>query len=231
MCFQSIPYIWAFATSAECLFESRGRNLGHSEGPGLGLKTMIPEFTPYILAAVMVILVVGVLVAAFLLRPVDRYGYKHLYEALRETTFDSVFLLDGDGRIKAANEVAVGKFGQTLDVMLDHPLSSLFVREDEGQYAGVVEADAVVERDFYRNSRTIHAMAVGPGQREFRAEIRVRPVFGSLQPRFVVVIREVKPTPARRRDLGSTDQKYRRMFNQDRPHEGDPVDVQQHATQ
>ena len=192
---------------------------------------MIPEITPYIVAAVVVFVVVVVLLATLLLRPVNRYGYKHLFEALRETTFDSVFLIDGDGRIKAANEVAVGAFGQTLEVMLDQPLSSLFVREDEGQYAGVVEADAVLERDFYRNSRTIHAMAVGPGQQEFRAEVRVRPVFGSLKPRFVVVIREVTPSITRRRNIGATDQKYRRMFNQDRPRESDPVEVQHQAAQ
>ncbi|HNP65800.1 MAG TPA: PAS domain-containing protein [Woeseiaceae bacterium] len=192
---------------------------------------MIPEITPYILAAVTVFVVVVVLVASLLLRPVHRYGYKHLFEALRETTFDSVFLLDGDGRIKAANEVAVGAFGQTMKAMLDQPLSSLFIREDEGQYAGVVEADAILERDFYRNSRTIHAMAVGPGQQEFRAEVRVRPVFGSLQPRFVVVIREVMPKISRRRNTGATHQKYRRMFNEERPPEGDPVEVQQQALQ
>ena len=179
----------------------------------------------------LIIVVVAVLVALWLLRPVDRYGYKHLYNALRETTFDAFFLLDGEGRIKVANEVAVDVFGQTADVMLDQPLSSFFVREDEGQYAGVVEAGAVLERDFYRNSRTIHAMAIGPGQQDFHAELRVRPVFGSLKPRFVVVVRQVSPNVSAGRSPKVADQKYRRLFNQERPVSSDPFKVQSRTAQ
>ena len=174
---------------------------------------MIAALSPQLVTAILVIVVLATIATFRLLTPVHRYGYKHLFDALRETTFDSVFLLDGEGRIKSTNEIAVGAFGQTIDEMRDQPLSSLFVREDEGQYAGVVEADAVLERDFYRNSRTIHAMAIGPGQREFHAELRVRPVFGSLRPRFVVVVREIAPKFSIGRTSNTSDQKYRRMFN------------------
>lgn len=178
---------------------------------------------PQFVTAVLIIVVLGVLAALWLLRPVDRYGYKHLYNALKETTFDSVFLLNDEGQIKAVNEVAVGVFGQTVDSMLDQSLSSFFVREDEGHYAGVVEAGALLEKDFYRNSRTIHALAIGPGQQEFHAEVRVRPVFGGLQPRFVVVVREVVPKASVGRSLTASDQKYRRIFNQDRSRNDDSI--------
>ncbi len=182
---------------------------------------MIVATNAQIAALILSIVIIAVLATFRLLRPVERYGYKHLYNALRETAFDSVFLLDGDGRIRAANEVAVDVFGQTRDAMLDQPLSSLFVREDEGQYAGVVEPGAVLERDFYRNSRTIHAMAIGPGQQEFHAEVRVRPVFGSLRPRFMVVVRDVAPKFTIGQSPNTSDQKYRRLFNQDRPQDPD----------
>lgn len=192
---------------------------------------MTTATSPQIAALILILVVLAVLVTLWLLRPVDRYGYKQLYNALRETTFDCFFLLDGDGRIKAANEVAVGIFGQTPDAMLDEPLSSFFIREDEGHYAGVVEPGALLEHDFYRNSRTIHAMAIGPGQQEFHAELRVRPVFGSLQPRFVVVVREVMPKVSDGRSPRTTDQKYRRLFNQERPTGSDSFRAQHRSTQ
>lgn len=192
---------------------------------------MTSVISPQIAALVLLIVAAAAVATFWLVRPVHRYGYKHLFNALRETTFDSVFLLDGEGRIRAANEVAVDAFGQTIDELHDQPLSSLFVREDEGRYAGVVEADAVLERDFYRNSRTIHAMAIGPGQREFHAELRVRPVFGSLRPRFVVVAREVTPKVALGRTSTSSDQKYRRMFNQEQQIKREPMGAQGAASQ
>ena len=192
---------------------------------------MIPAISLQMAASILVIAILAVLATVRMFRPVHRYGYEHLFNALRETTFDSVFLLDGEGRIKMANEVAVGAFGQTGDQMQDQPLSSLFVREDEGQYAGVVEADAVLERDFYRNSRTIHAMAIGPGQQEFHAELRVRPVFGSLRPRFVVVVREVKPKISIGQSATGSNQKYRRMFNREQPMDSDLTPEQHQVAQ
>ncbi len=180
---------------------------------------MIVATNAQIAALILTIVVIVALATFRLLRPVDRYGYKHLYNALRETAFDSVFLLDGDGRIRAVNEVAVDVFGQTRDAMLDQSLSSFFVREDDGQYAGVVDPGAVLERDFYRNPRTIHAMAIGPGQQEFHAEVRVRPVFGSLRPRFMVVVRDIAPKFTIGQSPNTSDQKYRRLFNQERPHD------------
>ena len=194
-------------------------------------RIMTSVISPQIAALIICLVAAAGIATYWFLRPVHHYGYKHLFNALRETTFDSVFILDGEGRIQAANEVAVDAFGQTIDEMHDQPLSSLFVREDEGRYAGVVEADAVLERDFYRNSRTIHAMAVGPGQREFHAELRVRPVFGSLRPRFVVVAREVTPKISIGRSATSSDQKYRRMFNQEQPIEREPMRAQSAASQ